>query len=97
MSDLHVVAIITAKPGSEDEVKAALEVLAAASREEPGNITYFLHVSAADPAVFVTVESWKSQADLESHMQTEHLKSASTTFADKLAGPPAVHPLVPIS
>jgi quinol monooxygenase YgiN len=97
MSDLHVVAIITAKPGSEDEVKGGLEVLAEATRTEPGCITYYLHGSEADPAVFVTVESWKSKEDLDGHLKTPHLKAALEAFGDKLAAAPAIHPLVPIS
>jgi len=97
MSDLHVVALITAKPGSEDVVKAALEVLAAATREEPGCVSYFLHASAADPSTFITVESWKSKEDLDGHLVTEHMKAAVGALGGSLAGAPQIHPLIPVS
>jgi quinol monooxygenase YgiN len=97
MSDLHVVAVITAKPGTEAEVRAAMEAIVAPTRAEDGCVSYFLHASAADPAVFVTVEAWKSQEDLAGHMQTEHIKGLIAAAGDKLAGPPQIHPLIPIN
>jgi quinol monooxygenase YgiN len=96
MSGLHVVAVLTAAPGSEADLKAALETLVPPTRAEAGCVSYFLHVSAVDPAVFVTVETWTSQAALEAHMKSEHLAAAGKAMAGKLAGAPQVHPLVPI-
>jgi quinol monooxygenase YgiN len=56
MPELNVVAILTAKPGSEEIVKGALEALVAPTSAEPGNLAYALYSSAVDPTVFITIE-----------------------------------------
>lgn len=47
---VNVVAVITAKPGSEDAVRAALEALVAPTRAEAGCLSYDLSESVAAPA-----------------------------------------------
>ncbi|WP_375489361.1 putative quinol monooxygenase [uncultured Jatrophihabitans sp.] len=91
-----VVAIITAKPESTDLVREALSELVGPTREEPGCISYSLYQSSADPAVFVTVESWRAADDLDQHMKTEHIAATFAKAGDGLAGAPAIHALVPI-
>jgi quinol monooxygenase YgiN len=95
MSDLNVIALLPAKPGSEAVVKGALTALVAATRQEEGCVSYDLYESAAAPGTFVTVELWRSQADLDAHMQTPHIATALQTVGDHMAGAPAIHPLVP--
>lgn len=90
---LPVVAVITAKPGNEDLVRGALEKLVAATRQEEGCESYDMHESLAAPGTFITVESWRSQEDLDGHMQSPHIAEALTTVSDALAMPPAIHPL----
>lgn len=58
MSELPVVAVISAKPGSEDTVRAAVAELVGPTRQEPGCRSYKLYESAAERGTFVTVESW---------------------------------------
>lgn len=94
---LDVVAVITAKPGSEEVVQQALSELVTATRTEEGCLSYALNRSAADPAVFVTVEQWREQADLDAHLQTPHLQHALAVAGEHLAAPPAIHPLQPVS
>jgi quinol monooxygenase YgiN len=96
MADLHVVAFLPAKPGSESVVKEALTALAAATRDnEEGCLSYDLYESAAAPGTFITVELWRSQADLDAHVQTAHVAQAMTLAGEHLAGAPQIHPLVP--
>jgi quinol monooxygenase YgiN len=97
MADLPVVAVITAKAGSEQQVREALTALVEPTRSEPGCISYELLVSAADPATFITMETWRSQADLDAHLQTEHVQQALTVAGDHLAQAPAIHPLSPVA
>ena len=47
MADLPVVAVITAKAGSEQQVQQALTALVEPTRSEPGCVSYYLFVSAA--------------------------------------------------
>ena len=55
MADLQVVAVITAKSGSEQLVGDALNALVEPTRAEPGCLSYHLFESAADPTAFITV------------------------------------------
>ena len=97
MSDVNVVAVLTAKPGSESIVRDALEALVEPTKAEDGNRGYALYVSAVDPTVFITMERWASHDDLNAHMGTAHIAAALQTATDHLAAAPAIHPLVPIS
>jgi quinol monooxygenase YgiN len=96
MADLDVVAVLTAKPGSESVVRSALESLVEPTRAEEGCISYHLFDSLADPTVFVTIEKWRSQADLDGHMQTPHIQAALGAAGEHFAVPPAIHPLAPV-
>jgi quinol monooxygenase YgiN len=94
---LQVVATITAKPGSESMVREALTELVTGTRGESGCLSYELFQSAADPTVFVTLESWQGQDDLDAHLQTPHVQQAFAAAGEHLAGAPAIHPLKPVS
>ena len=96
MAELDVVAIIEAKPGSEDLVKGALQELVTATRAEEGCIAYDLKVAADSATTFVTVEKWRSQEDLDAHMQTPHIARTFEVAGDHLAAAPAIHPLADV-
>ena len=93
---INVVAVITAKPGSEDVVREALKGLVEPTRDEAGCIVYDLSESAVAPGTFITVEEWDGQSDLDAHMQTPHIQSALSVLGSELAAAPAIHPLVPL-
>lgn len=97
MADLRVVALIPAKPGSEDVIRAALGTLADASRGHAGCTGYDLLESSAAPGTFVTLETWRSQEDLDAHLQTADVAAAFGAAADHLAGDVVVHPLQPVA
>lgn len=93
MSDLDVVALLKAKPGSEIPLGAALAALVEPTRQEAGCVSYELFESQVDASTFVTVEKWRSQADLDTHMQSAHVQHALAVATEHLAQPPAIHPL----
>lgn len=97
MANLQVVAVITAKPGSEQVVGDALSTLVEPTRSEAGCASYQLFVSAADPATFITVETWGSQDELNAHLQSPHVQQALSAVGDHLAQAPAIHPLIPVN
>lgn len=97
MSEIRVVATIPVKPGSEDVIRAALNTLVTATREEDGCVSYDLFESAAAPGTFVTIESWRSQEDLDAHLQAPHVGEAFAAAGDHLAGEVAIHPLTQVS
>ncbi|WP_338765509.1 putative quinol monooxygenase [Massilia sp. METH4] len=69
---LTVVATITAHPGEEAAVRAALEQVVPPSRAEAGCLRYELHVDNAEPAKFVMLEEWTGEAALKEHEATAH-------------------------
>jgi quinol monooxygenase YgiN len=96
VSDLRVVATIPVKPESAGQMRAAISSLAEATRAEEGCLTYDVFESAAVPGTFVTVEEWRSQADLDAHLKTEHVGAAIAASQEHLVGEIAIHPLVPV-
>ncbi len=97
MANIHVTAILPAKPGSEALVREALTTLAAATRrDEPGCVSYDLFESQAAPGTFVTLEVWKTKADLDGHMKTPHIAAALKVAGPHLATAPQIHPLTPV-
>lgn len=96
MTDLRVVATIPAEPESEDLIRDVLTTLVTATRQEEGCVEYLLFESQAAPGVFVTIETWRAQADLDAHLQTPHLATAFAAAGDALNGEVAIHPLTPV-
>jgi quinol monooxygenase YgiN len=72
---ITVVATFQAKPGKENELRAALIGLLAPTRKEEGCINYDLHSSPEDPAKFLFYENWTGKAALEAHMRTPHVQN----------------------
>ena len=61
-------AILRAKPGHEDKVKAALQAVGDYVRaHEPGTASFFVTQSADDPCLFVTHERFADQAAMDRH------------------------------
>lgn len=95
MTDLNVIALITAKPGSESVVRDALTELLGHTRQEEGCLKYELFESQAAPGTFVTVEEWTGQEALDAHLASAHIAAAFAAAGDAMAGAPAIHPLTP--
>ena len=92
MSELSVVAIITAQHGKADIVREALSALVAPSRDEEGCLEYDLFESdIAD--TFVTVEKWRGPEDLQAHMASPHIAQTFAVAGEALAGAPVIHSL----
>ena len=72
---ITVVATFQAKPGKENELRAALIGLVGPTRTEAGCVNYDLHISPEDPAKFLFHENWASQAHLDAHLQSTHIKA----------------------
>lgn len=96
MTELNVVAMIPAKPEAVDQVREALQTLAAATRAEDGCLSYDLYESAAAPGTFVTLERWTDSAALDAHMGTDHVAAAFAAAGEALSGEVAVHSLTPV-
>jgi quinol monooxygenase YgiN len=86
-TDVHVVAEIVAKPGSEDAVRALFTPFAAGVPQEPGCKKYQLLESHSTPGHFMTVEVWADQASLDAHMKTPEITAAIPQLTPLLAKP----------
>jgi (4S)-4-hydroxy-5-phosphonooxypentane-2,3-dione isomerase len=69
-----VIAQWTAKPGSEDDVAAAIEKLIAPSRAEPGCLAYRAQRNVTDDAAFLLYEEYVDEAAYAAHGESEHFK-----------------------
>ncbi len=93
---LHVVATIPLQADATEQAHAALAELVAATLAEEGCLAYAAFESGATPGLFVTVEEWRSQDDLDQHLGTPHVARAFEVLGPSLAGEVAVHPLQPL-
>ena len=70
---LTVVAVMRAKAGREEDLRAALEELIEPTTKEDGYHTYALHRGAEDPSLFIFYENWTSDAHLDAHLAMPYL------------------------
>ncbi len=91
---IHVLAIITAKPGMRDRILAAYRDNVAAVRAEDGCLGYEAVVDVADGApsfarfgddTFVVVEKWASMAALQAHAVAPHMKAYAASVKPLVA------------
>ena len=92
---IHVIAVITAKPGKRDEVLKLFRANVPAVRAEKGCIEYGAAVDA-DPALpfqtkygpdsFVVVEKWESMDALKAHAAAPHMAAYGAKTKELLAG-----------
>lgn len=100
---IHVLAIITAKPGMRDRILEAFNANTAAVRAEAGCIQYEAVVDVRDgapsfatfgPDAFVVVERWASMQALQAHAVAPHMKAYAAQVKDLTANR-AIHVLQP--
>ena len=91
---IHVLAVITAKPGKRAEVLKAFNANVPAVRAEKGCIEYGAAVDAEGapslqakygPDTFVVVEKWESLDALRAHAQAPHMAAYAAKVKDLLA------------
>lgn len=81
--------VIASLPGKSDkraECVAALSKAAAASRNDPGCISYSFTVDLENPDRYVSVERWEDQASLDAHFTTPHVAELFTLAPELLDG-----------
>ena len=94
MSRVHVIAVITAKPGMRDQVLEAFKANVPAVHAEDGCIEYGATVDADGLGsfqtrfgddTFVVVEKWASVDALKAHAATPHMAAYAAKTKDMLA------------
>ena len=76
-----ILAQLTAKEGKEEEMRAALAEMLEPTHKEEGCICYLLHQSQKDKRQFMFYEQWASQAALDAHGKSDHMKVLQTKLA----------------
>jgi quinol monooxygenase YgiN len=100
---IHVIAVITAKPGQRDKLLSEFRANVPAVRAETGCIEYGAAVDTdvfganqkmfGDDA-FVVIEKWESPEALKAHAAAPHMKAYSAKTKDMVAGR-AIHIVSP--
>ncbi len=103
MSTVHVLAIITAKPGRRDEILTAFRANVPAVHAEDGCIEYGATIDAEGVGslqtpfgddTFVVVEKWESLAALKAHAAAPHMAAYGAKTKDMIASR-VIHVLSP--
>ena len=94
MSMVHVIAVITAKPGKRGDVLKLFNANVPAVKAEDGCIEYGATVDAdgvggfqtkfGDDS-FVVIEKWQSLDHLKAHAASDHMKAYAAKTKDLLA------------
>ena len=94
MSDVHVLAIITAKPGMRAAILEKFQANVPAVHAEDGCIEYTATIDHADAGplqtkagddTFIVVEKWASLDALKAHAASPHMAAHGARTRDMLA------------
>jgi quinol monooxygenase YgiN len=100
---IHVVAVVTAKPGKREAVLEHFRANVPAVLAERGCIEYGPAIDADGggpaqtkygPDTFVVIEKWESMATLEAHRTAPHMLAYAAKVKDLIASR-AIHVLAP--
>jgi len=92
---IHVIAIITAKPGMRENILQHARANLAAVRAEKGCIEYGATVDAENalpmqtkcgPDTFIVVEKWESMDALKAHAAAPHMAAYAGKVKEMIAG-----------
>lgn len=81
---------LTIKADKVDDFIAAAKTIIAASRAEPGCVSYTLYQDPYNKTVFFFFEEWKDQAAIDTHFAMPHFKAFGAAIKDLVDGPPAI-------
>lgn len=100
---IHVIAVITAKPGQRESVLETARANIPAVRAEDGCIEYSLATDAEGmgsfqtkfgPDTFIFVEKWRDPQALKAHAAAPHMAAYSAKVKDMIASR-VIHVLSP--
>ncbi len=100
---IHIIAVITAKPGQRETILRAFRDNVPAVRAERGCIEYAAAVDAADgpafqapygPDTFVVIEKWDNMDALKAHSVAPHMATYAARTKEHVASR-SIHILAP--
>jgi len=84
MNMLTCIAKITAQADHKSTVKQELQKLLAPTRKEVGCINYDMHIDNDKDNIFIFHENWLTEADLDNHLASQHIKACFDVIGDLL-------------
>jgi quinol monooxygenase YgiN len=85
-----VIGRVTPKPEMLPEFLDSGKRLVAASRQDPGCLSYTLYRNSGRPEAFVFLEEWRDTKALRAHLETTHVAEFLRCVGPLLATPPDV-------
>ncbi len=92
---IHVVAVITAKPGKRAAILEAFRANVPAVRAEQGCIEYGAAVDAEGDDAFLVIEKWDSMDALKAHAAAPHMAAYGAKTRELIASR-VIHILSPV-
>lgn len=87
---IKVTAIVSVKPGKDENFIVAARSCVAASRREPGVLRYDLWRETEGERRFVFDELYIDQASLREHAASDHFKAINLAARDLTTSPPTL-------
>ena len=81
---------MNALQGKEKDLQDVLIKLIDPTRKEPGCISYILLINISDQTEYTFFEEWKTEKDLEAHMQSAHFQEAVSRIEGLIASEPEI-------
>ena len=86
---IGVLATLKIRPETNTTFEEIANRMTVAVKEnEPGNVYYNFYKE--DETTYVVMERYSSQADLDAHGKTEHMKTIGNEMGKYMAGPPEI-------
>jgi len=85
---MNVILRLTARSDTAAALQPLLIELARKSRRERGCLSYQILQNSADPCELTLVETWASEAALDTHLKTAHVQEAWAKGLPLLAAEP---------
>jgi Uncharacterized conserved protein len=86
-----IIAQFFIKPENVEDFKAATKDVIKNTREEEGNVFYYLYQSVENPSEFIFYEKFKDQESINFHIDTEHYKKFESIFSKLQAKSPQLN------
>ena len=87
---IRVAARVNVRPEKLDEIRTAFDALVAASRSEPGCVTYEALQNLENPHEFTFVEEWLSDDALQEHFTLDHFTAVAGRADELFTAPPDI-------
>jgi quinol monooxygenase YgiN len=89
-NSIRIVARVVARPDSVDRVRSILSDLVEPTLNESGCISYELLQNRTDQTDFTFVEEWESDAAIDAHLTTRHIRDVLTKLPGLVSGEPDI-------